>query len=104
MVIVAPLAPPFANPSVPAVVAFLPNTGAAVYAGAAELLPLFPRTLPAPALARLAVTVPEEVTALDGVELKTVPSPVKVTLVTLPPLIAEMTPPDMSIVDPSGLT
>src|ERR1700729_2042337 len=32
----------------------------------------------------VAATVPEVVTAVDGVELSTMPSPVKVTLVTVP--------------------
>lgn len=68
----------------PAEPPFTPSTSAVVYAGA----PLVPvalfRTVPAPAFARAACSVPEVVTAALGVLLRTVPSPVKVTLVTVP--------------------
>jgi hypothetical protein len=43
-----------------------------------------PNTVFAVCVARVAVKVPELVTALEGVELSTTPSPVKVTLVTVP--------------------
>ena len=52
--------------------------------GAAALPVGLPKTVPAPAFAKAAVTVPLVVTAADGVLLRTVPSPVKVTLVTVP--------------------
>ena len=53
------------------------------------------------AVARAAVKVPEVVTALDGVEDKTVPSPVKVTLVTvpLPPVAAIVIAPADGVTD-----
>jgi hypothetical protein len=50
-----------------------------------------PRTVFAVCVASVAVSVPDVVTALDGVEDKTVPSPVKVTEVTEPePPVTEL--------------
>lgn len=72
--------PNVTDPRVPA----LPSVGVDVYVGAAEEPVAFPRTVPAPAFARAAVTVPLVVTAEDGVEERTVPSPVNVTDVTVP--------------------
>jgi len=62
----------------------LVTTGAPVYVGAAEEPVAFPRTVFALADAKAAVNVPLVVTAELGVLLRTVPSPVNVTLVTVP--------------------
>ena len=81
----------------------------------AELEVAFPNIVFAPALARDAATVPLVVTALEGVELNTVPSPVKVTDVTVPPepvatnVVPENDKPDPKVMaetlakDPVGL-
>ena len=68
----------------PVLVPGIPRCGAIVYAGAPELVPARPRTVPPAAFASVAVSVPVVVTALDGVDERTVPSPVNVTLVTVP--------------------
>jgi hypothetical protein len=68
---------------VPITVKFV-TTGLAVYVGAAVDPVAFPKTVWLAAVAKVAVTVPEVVTAGEGVELSTVPSPVNVTLVTVP--------------------
>jgi hypothetical protein len=62
----------------------MPSTGAIVYEGAADEVVLLPNSVPPAAFASAAVSVPDEVTAALGVLLRTVPSPVKVTLVTVP--------------------
>jgi hypothetical protein len=57
----------------------------AVKEGAAVEPVKFPNAVLAVCVSKVAVTVPEVVTALDGVAESTTPSPVKVTLVTVPP-------------------
>lgn len=57
--------------------------------GTAVLAVAFPNHVCAAWLFREAVTVPEVVTAPEGVELRTVPSPVKVTEVTVPVAILQ---------------
>jgi hypothetical protein len=73
-----------ASAIVPFDVPGMPSTGAVVYAGAAEEVVLFPSKVPPPAFANAAVNVPDVVTAPEGVEERTVPSPVNVTDVTVP--------------------
>ena len=92
------------KPTEPTVDPANPNTGAVVYVGAAELPVAFPRMVPAAALAKVAVTVPLVVTALEGVLLSTVPSPVKVTLLTVALLVLQVAQVifPVAVVMPSG--
>jgi hypothetical protein len=85
--VMTPLSPPTA-----------PREGCEVYVGAAAEAVAFPRTVPAPAFAKAPVTVPVVVTAVLGVELRTVPSPVNVTLVTVP----DPPPPETVVTTPFG--
>ncbi len=55
-----------------------------MYCGAATIAEGLPRSVPAAALAAVAVKVPVVVTAEDGVAERMVPSPVNVTEVTVP--------------------
>jgi hypothetical protein len=73
-----------ANAIDPVLVPGMPRTGAMVYDGVAEEVVLLPSIVPPPAFASAAVSVPEVVTAPEGVDDNTVPSPVNVTLVTVP--------------------
>jgi len=65
-----------------------PRRGAKVNVGAALPAVALSRSVPLAAVAIAAVSVPVAVTAVLGVELRTVPSPVKVTLVTPPEPVA----------------
>lgn len=84
MIVNFPLAVDEARAIVPVDVPGIPNTGADVYDGAPVVVAFLPNTVPPAAFARAAVNVPVVVTADDGVEDNTVPSPVNVTEVTVP--------------------